>query len=71
MVAPAQQAQLWTPQAVKWTGFWLEWTLVLALEYPPWADDKKFETGLSMNKFEPTGMLQHTVQQVMIAQRVV
>jgi hypothetical protein len=67
MLDPTQQAQLWTSGAVKWTGFWLEWTLVLALEYPPWTEDKKFETGLSMNKFEPTGMLEHTLQQSMLA----
>jgi hypothetical protein len=67
MLDPAQQAQLWTAQAVKWTGFWLEWTLVLALEYPPWVEDETFETGLSMNKFEPTGMLEHTLQQSMLA----
>jgi hypothetical protein len=67
LLDPTQQAQLWTKQASTWTAFWLEWTLVLALEYPPWGDDKSFETGLSMNKYEATGMLEHTLQQSMLA----
>lgn len=67
LVDPTQQGQLWNKTATMWTGFWLDWTLVLALEYPPWGDDKKFETGLSMNKFEATGMLEHTLQQSMLA----
>ena len=67
LLDPDQQASLWTYVATTWTGFWLDWTLVLALEYPPWNEDKKFESGLSMNKFEPTGMLEHTLQQAMLA----
>ncbi|MBL8859643.1 MAG: hypothetical protein JNL28_14140 [Planctomycetes bacterium] len=63
---PTQQPMLWTNKATTWTNFWIDWNIVMALEYPPWADDKEFKTGLSMNKFEPTGMLQHTVQHAML-----
>lgn len=62
----SMQAELWTQHTTMWTNFWIDWTLVLALEYPPWGEDKQFNTGLSMNKFEPTGMLQHTVQHAML-----
>jgi hypothetical protein len=65
LVDPALQAQLWTPSTEQWTNFWLGWDLVLALEYPPWKEDPRFESGLSMNKLEPDGMVQHVVQQAM------
>jgi hypothetical protein len=61
-----QQQLLWTNKATTWTSFWIEWTFVLALEYPPWDFDKEYKAGLSMNKFEATGMQQHTVQQLML-----
>lgn len=62
-----KQAELWNKQATTWTSFWMGWTFVVALEYPPWGDPgKDFKLGLSMNKFEPTGMIQHTVQQSML-----
>lgn len=67
MLDETQKKQLWNKSSTLWTAFWVDWTLVLALEYPPWSEDKKFETGLSMNKFEPTGMLEHTLQQAMLA----
>ena len=63
LVDPTQQAQLWTKDATLWTTFWLDWNLVLALEYPPWVYDKDFKTCMPMDKFEPTGKLEHTVQQ--------
>lgn len=62
----SMQQQLWNKHTTNWTNFWIDWTQVLALEYPPWGDDKQFNTGLSMNKFEATGMLQHTVQNAML-----
>lgn len=67
LLDPAQPAVLWNAEATTWTSFWIGWDLVLALEYPPWSEDKEFKTGLSMNKFEPTGMLEHVVQQSMLA----
>jgi hypothetical protein len=66
MLDATVQPQLWTKTATTWTNFWIEWTLVLALEYPPWSYDKDFKTGFSMNKFETTGMLEHTVQHAML-----
>jgi hypothetical protein len=59
----AQQSTLWTDTATSWTSFWIGMTFVLALEYPPWAYDPTFQTGLSMNQFEETGLLEHTLQQ--------
>lgn len=66
---PTQQAQLWTLKATTWTTFWINWTMVLALEYPPWGDpkdDHDYKQAISMNKFEPTGMIEHTVQHAML-----
>ncbi len=62
-----QQTQLWSKDATMWTTFWLGWDFVIALEYPPWDYDKEFKTGLSMNKFEATGMLEHALQQSMLS----
>ncbi len=59
----AQQTVLWTDTASTWTSFWIGMTFVLALEYPPWEYDPTFQTGLSMNQFEATGLLEHTLQQ--------
>lgn len=67
LLDPAQQAQLWTKDATLWTTFWLGWDFVIALEYPPWDYDKEFKTGLSMNKFEATGMLEHALQQATLS----
>ena len=67
MLDTARQAELWTKTTATWTTFWIDWTMVLALEYPPWGDDPEFRTGLSMNKFEPTGMLEHTIQHAMLS----
>ena len=67
LLDPTQQAQLWTKDGTLWTTFWLEWNLVIALEYPPWETDKDFKTGLSMDKFEATGTVEHEVQQAMLA----
>jgi hypothetical protein len=62
-----QQAALWKPIVGQWTSFWLGWDLVLALEYPAWKEDPEFKNGLSMNKFEETGIQQHVIQQAMQA----
>lgn len=67
LLDPAQQAQLWTKDATLWTTFWLGWDFVIALEYPPWDYDKEFKSGLSMNKFETTGMLEHALQQATLS----
>ncbi|MBK7644001.1 MAG: hypothetical protein IPJ19_13285 [Planctomycetes bacterium] len=67
LVDSTQQAQLWTADATMWTTFWLEWNFVVALEYPPWVYDKEFKTCMPMNKFEPTGKLEHAVQQATLA----
>ena len=64
---PAQRPAVWVPSVAKWTSFWLGWDLVLALEYPPWKEDPEFKTGLSMNKYEATGMVEHVVQQATLA----
>lgn len=67
LLDPKVQPSLWHDKAGTWTGFWIGWNYVLAMEYPPWGDDPQFKTGLSMNKFEKTGLAQHTIQQVMLA----
>lgn len=63
---PARQPELWTMDATAWTNFWSGWTIVLALQYPPWSFDKEFKQFVPMNKYEPTGMQQHTVQHTML-----
>ncbi len=67
LVDATQQPLIWTKDATLWTTFWLDWNLVLALEYPPWAYDKDFKTCMPMDRFEPTGRLEHTVQQATLA----
>ena len=67
LVDATQQAQLWTKDSTMWTTFWLDWTLVVALEYPPWVYDKDFKTCMPMDKFEPTGKFEHAVQQITLA----
>jgi hypothetical protein len=67
LVDATQQKQLWTRDATMWTSFWLEWNSVLALEYPPWAYDKDFKTCMPMDRFEPTGKLEHTVLQATLS----
>jgi hypothetical protein len=67
LLDPKQRATLWQPIVGKWTSFWLEWDLVIALQYPPWEDDPAFHTGLPMNKYEANGLQQHVVQQAMTA----
>jgi hypothetical protein len=62
----AQQGVLWNKNATTWGTFWIEQTLVIGLTYPAWGDDPEFKGDLSMNKFEPTGMLQCVVQQCML-----
>jgi hypothetical protein len=64
LVDTTLQTAHWSKDGTMWTSFWIGWNYVLALEYPPWVYDKDFKTGLSMNKFEATGMLEHTVQQM-------
>lgn len=53
---------LWQPSTPKWTTFWIGWNFVCALEYPAWSEDPQFRSGTPMNKFDPTGREQHTVQ---------
>lgn len=65
LLDPKQQATLWKPIVGEWTSFWLQWDLVLALEYPSWSDDPEFKRGLPMTKDDVTGLLQHVVQQAM------
>lgn len=67
LLDPELRTQVWTDSLEQWTNFWLGWDLVLALEYPPWKEDPKYESGLSMDKFDPDGMVQHVVQQSMLA----
>jgi hypothetical protein len=66
-VDPTQQGSLWTKSATTWSTFWIEYTQVLALTYPPWTDVPDFKGDLSMSKFEPTGMLENVVQNSTIA----
>ncbi len=63
LLDPAKQAELWQQPATEWTTFWIGWDLVMALEYPPWASDPQFRTGLPMDKFDKNGLEQHAVQQ--------
>ncbi len=53
---------LWQASTPKWTTFWIGWNFVAALEYPAWSEDPEFRSGTAMNKFDPTGREQHTVQ---------
>lgn len=59
------QPVLWNRDATGFTSFWIGTIFVLALEYPPWVFDPKFETGLSMNRFEKNGQLQHTLREAL------
>lgn len=58
---PAQQGLLWTPTSTQWTNFWIGWNFVVAMEYPAWGEDPEFRAGVSMNKFDATGLQQHTL----------
>jgi hypothetical protein len=63
LVSPDRRDELWQDGVAEWTQFWVDKTLVLALEYAPWAPDPKFKTGLPMDKFDKDGLRQHFVQQ--------
>jgi hypothetical protein len=60
---PARQKDLWNAGIDEWTQFWVDKTVVVALEYAAWGDDPQFNTGLAMNKFDKDGLRQHFVQQ--------
>ena len=60
---PAKQTELWHPITTEWTNFWIGWDFVMAMEYPPWAPDPEYRTCLPMDKFDKTGLEQHTVLQ--------
>jgi len=62
LVDAAQQAIVWTEATAGWTSFWMEWNLVLALQYPAWSEDPEFKGGTPMNEFEVSGAEQHTLQ---------
>ena len=64
IVFPAVQESTWFPSTADWTQFWMDKTMVVALQYSPWSDDPKFKGGLSMNKFDKGGQRQHVVQQL-------
>jgi hypothetical protein len=63
LALPARQQDLWHAGIGEWTQFWVDKTVVIALEYAPWGDDPQFNTGLAMNKFDKDGLRQHFVQQ--------
>jgi len=67
LVMPARQGDLWIPGISEWTQFWIDNSVVVALQYAPWEDDPKFRTGLPMNKFDKDGLRQHFVQQAATA----
>ena len=67
LVYPAVQESAWHPNTAEWTQFWMDMTMVVALQYSPWTDDPKFKHGMSMNKFEKDGQRQHVVQQMAAA----
>ena len=66
-VDATQQSSLWTKNASTWSTFWIDYTQVLALTYPPWVEVPDFKGDLSMSKFEPTGMLENVVHNASIA----
>ena len=63
LALPARQKDLWHGGIGDWTQFWVDKTVVVALQYAPWGDDPQFNTGLPMNKFDKDGLRQHFVQQ--------
>ena len=67
LVYPDVQTSAWSPNTAEWTQFWMDMTMVVALQYSPWTDDPKFNLGMSMNKFEKDGQRQHVVQQMAAA----
>ena len=64
LLDPAKKEELWKREAAEWTTFWVEWEIVVAMQYPPWSPDPGFRTGLEMDKFDKSGLEQHAVQQV-------
>jgi hypothetical protein len=58
-----KKTELWFDGVDQWTQFWIDRTLVMALEYAPWSPDPQFETGLSMRKFDKDGLRQQFVLQ--------
>jgi hypothetical protein len=63
LVDEAKKEELWFDGVEQWTQFWIDRTVVLALEYAPWSPHPKFEDGLSMRKFDKDGLRQQFVQQ--------
>ena len=65
---PALKQAYWVPGIDQWTQIWKDSTLILGLEYAPWgALDIQFEKGLSMKKFDKTGLVEHTTEQATLA----
>jgi len=63
LLQPERRKELWHEGIEQWTQFWIDRTLVTALEYAPWSPDPKFNTGKSMNEFDDEGLRQQVVLQ--------
>jgi len=63
LLDPERQEELWQPSVAEYTTIWIDYDLVMALQYPPWTPDPEFKTGLAMDKFDKSGLEQHAVQQ--------
>lgn len=60
---PSLQESYWIDGVDQWTNIWSDFTVILAMEYAPWGGfDPEFRSGLSMKKFESTGLIEHVVQ---------
>lgn len=64
----ANQSLYWLDGVDQWTQIWSDFTLLLCLQYAPWSYySPDFDRGMSMKKFEDTGLAEHVVQQATLA----
>jgi len=61
----AEARKLWDAGIEEWTYVWWGWSFLLAMEYSPWSGfDPKFRSGKAMDDLSPSGLVEHTNQQI-------
>jgi hypothetical protein len=63
LLQPERRKELWHDGVDQWTQFWIDRTLVAALEYAPWSQDPQYQTGNAMDAHDEDGLLQQVVLQ--------
>ncbi len=68
VMKPAWQESYWIDGIDQWTELWVDSIPFIALEYAPWEDlDITFSRGLSMKKFDKTGLIEHFTEHAALA----